>query len=33
MAMFDRQQLRVRVPSQQLFIFDPSNGHKLSPDR
>jgi multiple sugar transport system ATP-binding protein len=32
-SMFDRQKLRVRVPSQQLFIFDPSNGHKLSPDR
>jgi hypothetical protein len=32
-AMFDRRQLQVRVPSQRLFIFDPSNGRKLSPDR
>jgi multiple sugar transport system ATP-binding protein len=29
----DRQQLCIHLPSQWLFIFDPSNGHRLSPDR
>ena len=31
--LFDRQQLQIQIPSQWLFIFDPSTGLRLSPDR